>query len=194
MVVRASMLHTSPMIHTPGWKEACASGDRARVREVATTADVTLLSEMLAVACGHGHLHIAEWLVGLGGVDIHAGGEHAFRQACGNGHLGVARWLVGLGGVDIHAVGECAFRWACSNGHLVLAQWLVGLGGVDIHAGDEYAFRMACGNGYLECARVLVGLDPEYAWPRVQMKLLQKWGDSRDAWLKAVIGVSVHKQ
>ena len=132
MVVRASMLHTSPMIHTPGWKEACASGDRARVREVATTADVTLLSEMLAVACGHGHLHIAEWLVGLDGVDIHADGEHAFRQACGN--------------------------------------------------------------GYLECARVLVGLDPEYAWPRVQMKLLQKWGDSRDAWLKAVIGVSVHKQ
>ena len=99
-----------------------------------------------------------------------------------------------LGGVDIHVGGEYAFRWACGNGHLDVAQWLVGLGGVDIHAFDEYAFRRACANGYLECARALVGLDPDYAWPRVEMKVLQAWGDRRDAWLKAVIGVSVHKQ
>ena len=213
------------MIHTPGWKEACASGDRARVREVATTADVTLLSEMLAVACGHGHLHIAEWLVGmdgvdihadgegafrwacgsghldvakwlvgLGGVDIHAGGEGAFRMACGNGHLHAAQWLVGLGGVDIHAGDGLAFRWACGDGHLVVARWLVGLGGVDIHACDEHAFRWACAHGHLECARVLVDLDPDHAWPPAEMKMLQTWGDRRDAWLKAVNGVSAYKQ
>ena len=150
-------------------------------------ADVALLSEMLAVACGHGHLHIAEWLVGLDGVDIHAGGEHALRQACGKGHLHIAEWLVGLGGVDIHADGEGAFRWACGSGHLVVAQWLLGLGGVNIHAVSDYAFRWACNHGHLECARVLVGLDPEYAWPRVEMKVLEKWGDRRDAWLKAVV-------
>ena len=135
---RLSFMHIHPcfaqthMAAGEEWKEACASGDWARVREVAMAADVALLSEMLVVACGHGHLD-------------------------------VAKWLVGLGGVDIHAVGECAFRWACNN-------------------------------DYLECARVLVGLDPEYAWPRVEMEMLQSWGDSRDAWLKAVLGVSAHKQ
>ena len=63
-------------------------------------------------SCGRSirHLHVAEWLMRLGGVDVHAVREYAFRCACGNGHLVVAQWLVGLGAVDRHVDRDNAFR------------------------------------------------------------------------------------
>jgi ankyrin repeat protein len=79
----------------------------------------------------------------MGGVDIHAMDDFAFRKACMNGHIEIARWLVSLGGVDIHEEYDDAFRMACRNGHMEIARWLVSLGGVDIHAADS-AFR--CSN------------------------------------------------
>jgi len=60
----------------------------------------------------------------LGGVDIHAYNDDAFRHSCIYGHLAVAQWLYGLGGVDIHAKDDYAFRESCSYGHLAVDQWL----------------------------------------------------------------------
>jgi diacylglycerol kinase len=62
-----------------------------------------------------GHLEIAKWLYSLGGVDIHAENEDAFRNACLNGYLEIAKWLYSFGGVDIHAKNEYAFRITCKK-------------------------------------------------------------------------------
>ena len=110
---------------------------------------------MFRLACGKGHLEVAEWVYSLGDVDIHALGDYAFRWACGNGHLKVAKWVYSLGDVNIYTYGDYAFWWACKSGHLEVAKWIYSLGGVDIHVRDDYAFQLASRNGHLEVAKWL---------------------------------------
>jgi hypothetical protein len=76
-------------------------------------------------------LETAQWLIGLGGVDIHAENDYAFRTACRYGYLESAQWLVGLGGVDVHAENDSALLYACQNRHLEVARWLVCVCGVE---------------------------------------------------------------
>jgi hypothetical protein len=132
---------------------------------------------------------VAQWLVFLGGVDIHADDDGAFQWACANGHLGVAQWLLGLGGVDIHARKDFAFRFVCERGRLVVARWLLGMGGVDVHAVDDDAVHWACRKGHLGLGRWLVALDPSWAWPEKVMRTLQAWSEPRDVWMRAVVTV-----
>jgi hypothetical protein len=79
-------------------------------------------------SCYYGHLEVAQWLwsTSNGTIDIHAGGDFAFRNSCGNGNLNVAQWLwcISNGTIDIHAYGEDAFRDSCENGYLEVTQWL----------------------------------------------------------------------
>jgi hypothetical protein len=44
----------------------------------------------------NGKLDVAQWLWGLGGVDIHAHNDQAFRYSCWNGELEVAQWLLSV--------------------------------------------------------------------------------------------------
>lgn len=137
--------------------------------------------------CRVGHLEVAQWIHGLGGVDIHADRDAAFFWACGFGKLTVAQWLHGLGGVDIHAEDDEAFREACECKHLDVAQWLHGLGGVDIHADNDLVFRRAHDDGDLKTCWWMIRLDAEADWPWPGRLSFQTWSQSRDAWLRAVI-------
>jgi hypothetical protein len=65
-------------------------------------------------------------LVDLGGVDVHADDNGAFRAACRNGHLETVKWLVGLGGVDVHADNDYPLG-ACRNGKLEVVRWLLSM-------------------------------------------------------------------
>lgn len=51
--------------------------------------------------CETGELEKAKELYGLGGIDIHAEDDYAFRSSYENGHIKTAEWLYALGGVDI---------------------------------------------------------------------------------------------
>ena len=73
------------------------------------------------LACCHGHILVAQWLYGLGGIDIYAVDDRAFRFACNGGHLSVAHWLYGLRGIAIHSSNDIAFRWACEEGLMSVA-------------------------------------------------------------------------
>lgn len=87
--------------------------------------------EAFNTSCFNGHLAIAQWLLKLQGINIHADDDEAFRESCFNGHLTIAKWLYELGGIDIHAEDDEAFRWSCIYDHLDVAQWLLGLGGIN---------------------------------------------------------------
>ena len=144
--------------------------------------------DLFVAVCGRGHLAVAQWLHGLGGVEAHVGGLAGFRAACCNGKLHVAQWLHGLGGVDVRGDSEAHLFWACKGGHLHTAQWLhslgaavkpdvflelpwavdkwavtkwlVELGGMERHVRmqSDTAFMYACHEGNLEAAQWLVGL------------------------------------
>jgi hypothetical protein len=81
-------------------------------------------------ACKNCHLETAQWLVSLGGVDIHADDDFVFYAACGNGHLEMAQWLMSLGGVDIHNTYASAC-YVVHNNHddWEMARWLLSLEG-----------------------------------------------------------------
>ena len=152
--------------------------------------------EAFWVACRHGHIHVARWLVNdVGGVDVHAVGDMVFRQACENGHLNVACWLLEhVGGVDAHAYQEHAFCCACSNGHLDVALWLwTDVGAVNIHALNDTAFRLACRNGHWDVA---LWLDSDEVWARpAQAKPAEcvvyvqalRWSELRSQWIGMVV-------
>jgi hypothetical protein len=50
------------------------------------------------MACGRGHLHVAQWLwrIGVHHIDEEVAEVvyyYAFPQACANGHFSVVQWL-----------------------------------------------------------------------------------------------------
>jgi hypothetical protein len=115
-------------------------------------------TEAFCSACKSNHEAIAKWLYSLGGVDIHAYGEFAFRNTCLSGYESIAKWIYSLGGVDIHVNNDCVFLWACVRGHESIVKWLYSLGGVDIHVGEDDAFRLACRDGHESIVKWLYSL------------------------------------
>jgi hypothetical protein len=114
-------------------------------------------NNMFIRLCENGHLSVAQWFYGLGGVDIHAENDHAFRGACYNGHLLVAQWLYYLGDANIPFQNN-AFTSGCRNGHLSVVQWLYSLGTISIHDRQEEVFRLSCSYGHLSIAQWLYSL------------------------------------
>lgn len=133
------------------------------------------LDELFCALCSGGFLDEAKWLVSLhstnvpnsnklgplvslGGVNIHAKNDWAFRFACYYDRIDIANWLLTSGNVDIHFGDDEVFRFACYFGLIEVAKWYLSLGGVYIHAENDWAFRFACQNGHLGIAKWLYNL------------------------------------
>jgi hypothetical protein len=130
-----------------------------------------------------------QWLWSLGGIDLHAENDDAFRRACQFGHLETAQWLWSLGGIDMHAENDGAFRWACQFGQLQTAQWLWSMRGVDVHALADFAFQKACELFQLETAKWLFSLDPEWRGWGEWLLVLKTWSKPRNCWILACLFV-----
>ena len=112
--------------------------------------------------CENGYIDVAQWLLSLNRIDIHANNEHAFRWACRNGWLDVVQWLHSLGRSDANATGQPA---ACGQGYFgedpqnklvrEMRTHFPQQGGIDIHASNECAFKWSCENGRLDVAQWL---------------------------------------
>lgn len=94
---------------------ACGDGDLdavMRLSEGMTMEEARLMdSYILHVACGHGHLAVAQWLAkhfGLTAEDARAKQNWALRHACKEGHLAVAQWMVDHFGLVVEDAGEYA--------------------------------------------------------------------------------------
>ena len=65
----------------------------------------------------------------LGGINIHADDDYAFRKSCEYEYVEMAKWLYSLGGIDIHANDDWEFKASCMHGHLkngkmaILIEW-----------------------------------------------------------------------
>ena len=85
--------------------KACKNGDLDKAKRILKdnpTLNIHACSDFaFRLACGYGHLNIAQWLIDLskdtetygGPIDIHAFSDFAFRVACYHGHFDIARWL-----------------------------------------------------------------------------------------------------
>jgi hypothetical protein len=94
-------------------------------------------------------LDVALWIWNLGGVNVHAHQDAAYKGAMKNRHRSIARWLAELRAPDTRA-----FQEACYEGDIYRAQQLQALG-VDIHADEEYAFQLASVGGHLNVVQWL---------------------------------------
>jgi len=154
---------------------ACTRGSTGTVKEMLGGGGLgasALARLALCVACRHGRLELAKWLVeefGLGAADARVCDNFALRLSCAGGHLETVRWLVAkfsLSAVDARSRSGSALRLSCANGHSETALWLVDefdLGADDAREVDNFALRAACRNGHFDLAEWLVvatGLGP----------------------------------
>ena len=128
----------TPLAQYRFWR-ACQVGDLAGVREEAEglTREVAraMDNKALRVACGNGHLEVAQWLAArfaLTAEDAREYNNGSLGSACANGHLAVAQWLVShfaLTAEDARADDNYALRWAREGGHEEVVHWLAEAGG-----------------------------------------------------------------
>jgi hypothetical protein len=83
------------------------------------------------VACGFGHVDIAEWLVEEHCVAVNAQddrGMQPIHYACDKSHLHIVKWLVKEKGASLDArnnIGVTPLHIACAKGHLAMVEWIV---------------------------------------------------------------------
>lgn len=171
--------------------------------------DIVQASDVLTVACAHGHLAVARWLVSV--FDMRSSINAAALAACHRGHITVVAWLMratplnqttyaslmlsacAAGHLDIarlvHA--ECNSQspqmdWlyvACKSGHFTLADWLMSTFDMSSHPVllTEILLRLV---GNLPAVRWLVRwinpADPRYAHLKSPVEI----GCSRRRWLR----------
>ena len=131
------------------------SGGVEPLRVACGNGHLIVAQEPLHLACSKGHLGIAQWLHRAGafvyGTNIL--GQTALHLACVHGHLDVAQWLCSAG-LSLDATtseGQTSLHHACSEGHLGTAQWLhnegASLNATDTRGGTP--LHQACYNGHL---------------------------------------------
>lgn len=128
---------------------ACRRGDLETLKKLWTVDELVYHFSAFEIACERGHLDIAQWLLTLSPVNVHARDEVAFRVACEHGHLEIAKWLLTLGPVNVHALDNYAFRFACFRSHFETAKWLWSLGGMGVYDDVKVAFHVSCAQGNL---------------------------------------------
>jgi hypothetical protein len=62
--------------------------------------------ELFRSVIWEGHLGVAKWLQGVGGVHIHGDDDYAFKISISQGHLEIGRWLMGL---------DPLWAWPCAD-------------------------------------------------------------------------------
>jgi hypothetical protein len=98
------------------------------------------------LACEHGYLSLAQWLLTLGGsIDIPVQIRHVFQEACLRGHLELAQWLYSLREGDVHFDEDYLFRITCMKDNLLMAKWLYSLGGISVEILEKFVNYTRCG-------------------------------------------------
>jgi hypothetical protein len=106
-------------------------------------------------------VEIAQWLYGLGGINIRAKDDRAFFLAC-ESNLEIAKWLYSLNPIDISVANlNDRFSNICIMYHFDLAQWLyyeVGHENINIHYNNDLAFVYGMKSGQIELVQWLYSL------------------------------------
>jgi hypothetical protein len=97
-------------------------------------------------SCSYGHISVAQWLYGLGNVNIHARNDIAFQIVCLNGHLSIAQWLYNLSDIDIH-VNDFVFKMSCYHVYLSVSKSLYNLD-ISVSQSTFTCFVMKSNRGY----------------------------------------------
>lgn len=147
-------------------QKVCSSVDMEFLSACSTQADLSKVQQLVhqgvdahmhddaafCLACGEGHLAIAQYLYNVGGVNVHAHQDFAFVKAMTCNHAETGKWLYMLDNRFSEHVHDRCFMWlVLKTGNLALAQWVESMGGVV----DLHALKDVCKLGRLEMAQWL---------------------------------------
>jgi hypothetical protein len=142
------------------FRRACFIGNFEILKWLVQTSKVTAEeakygSYALQLACGNGHLKIAQLLHHtFKSRPTRRGCNVALQWTCEGGYFEIARWLIktfNLTSENVKSGENYAFRWACAKGHLDVAQWLAekfNLTVEDVRSENNWAFRRDFENGH----------------------------------------------
>ncbi|KAJ3317138.1 hypothetical protein HDU76_001327 [Blyttiomyces sp. JEL0837] len=107
-------------------------------------------------ACRQGCLHVAQFLLGIDGVDPTDCESNALRAASECGHKEIVELLLAVPGIDPSAADNGAIRSAAFNGHVDIVKLLLNDQRVDATACNNEAIRSASRHGHTEIVEQLL--------------------------------------
>ena len=132
-----------------------------------------LLMAALKIACAHGHLSIAQWIVKHSSICEAQDLNEALKESCTNGHLHIVKWLVENFSVDVnYKVAPAPLITASNRDHLHIVEYLLTIPSINVNLVDNTGHTpllAACLKGNVSILTRLLQVD------KIDVNIVGRW-------------------